>query len=281
MTFRAKNESLRWQKEGCLPVWSRRYQRNTTGNYRDQTLSKLNEYDIEIADRLWSLWGNLHPEAPVFQSKCRGRQYLAIYVVACCAASIYILMDWSAQLMDTIVVSGNKYFQESCAKIKQKDYEFSLENLNIDCALESINFVVHIEHVCYGKLYCAPTFNRMNLCEALIYFFSHYQFGIVMVRKRAVAIGFCPGTDGGYFMYDCQEKDQPLFPKQQGASYLLRTRHLQVLLYCIVVTLNVPCYNIGFSIHKVEMLREGVSVESEEAAVGHVTKASKRVKQPR
>ncbi|XP_064544625.1 uncharacterized protein LOC135432750 [Drosophila montana] len=261
----ARNEAMRWvELERCLPVWSRRYRRNTAGKYRNLPLSKLNKYDVEIEGRLWSLWGYLHPEAPVFHRSLRGRQYLAIYVIACCAASVYNLMDWSAQLLDTIVVSGSKYFEESIAQISQKDYEFSLENLNIDCALETINFVVHIEHVCYGKLYRVPTFNRMNLSEALIYFFSHYRFGIVMVRKRALAIGFCPGQAGGYFMYDCQEKDQPLFPKQQGASYLLRTRHLQVLLYCIVVTLNVPKHNVGFSIHKVEMLREGATVENEE-----------------
>ncbi|KAL7734782.1 hypothetical protein ACLKA6_011068 [Drosophila palustris] len=265
----ATNESLGWlELENCLPVWSRMNRRNTAGKYRNLPLSKLKKYDVEIEGRLWSLWGNLHPEAPVFEDLNRGRQYLGIYVIACCAASVYNLMDWSAQLLDTIVVSGDKYFQESAEQINKEDYEFSLENLNIDCSLEAMNFVVHIEHVCYGKLYRVPEFNRMNLSEALIYFFSHYQYGIVMVRKRALAIGFCPGHDGGYFMYDCQEKDQPLFPKQQGASYLLRTRHLQVLLYCIVVTLNVPFYNIDFSIHKVEMLREGATVENEEEEGG-------------
>ncbi|KAH8286606.1 hypothetical protein KR054_012191 [Drosophila jambulina] len=261
----ATNESLGWlELENCLPVWSRLNRRNTAGKYRNLPITKIKKFDVEIEGRLWSLWGNLHPEAPVFEDELRGRQYLGCYVMACCAASVYRLMDWSPHLLDTIVISGTKYFQESIAQINVEDYEFSLENLNIDCSMDTINFVVHIEHVCYGKLYRVPTFNRMNLSEALIYFFSHYQFGIVSVRKRALAIGFCPGHDGGYFMYDCQEKDHPLFPKQQGASYMLRTRHLQVLLYCIVVTLNVPFYNIDFSIHKVEMLREGATVENEE-----------------
>ncbi|KAH8286539.1 hypothetical protein KR054_011154 [Drosophila jambulina] len=261
----ATNESLGWlELENCLPVWSRLNRRNTAGKYRNLPITKIKKFDVEIEGRLWSLWGNLHPEAPVFEDELRGRQYLGCYVMACCAASVYRLMDWSPHLLDTIVISGTKYFQESIAQINVEDYEFSLENLNIDCSMDTINFVVHIEHVCYGKLYRVPTFNRMNLSEALIYFFSHYQFGIVSVRKRALAIGFCPGHDGGYFMYDCQEKDHPLFPKQQGASYMLRTRHLQVLLYCIVVTLNVPFYNIDFSIHKVEMLRDGATVEYEE-----------------
>ncbi|SPP85315.1 uncharacterized protein LOC117586863 [Drosophila guanche] len=265
----ATNESLGWlELENCLPVWSRLNRRNTAGKYRNLPVSKLKKFDVEIEGRLWSLWGNLHPEAPVFEDELRGRQYLACYVMACCAASVYRLMDWSPHMLDNIVVSGTTYFKESVEQISKEDYEFSLENLNIDCAMDAINFVVHIEHVCYGKLYRVPTFNRMNLAEALIYFFSHYQYGIVMVRKRALAIGFCPGHDGGYFMYDCQEKDHPLFPKQQGAAYMLRTRHLQVLLYCIVVTLNVPFYNIDFTIHKVEMLREGATIDNEEEEEG-------------
>ncbi|XP_060655956.1 uncharacterized protein LOC132791154 [Drosophila nasuta] len=252
----SSNETSSWLPT-CVPIWSRLNRRNAAGKQRNLPLSKLNKYDIEIEDRLWSVWGNLHPEAPVFEHLLRGRQYLAINVMACCAASVYNLMDWSAQLLDTIVVSGHKYFQQSIRNLKRKDFEFALEYLNTNCALESFKFVVHIERVCYGKLYRVPAFNRMNLSEALIYFFNHFQFGIVMVRKRALAIGFCQGPFGGYFMFDCQEKDHPLFPKQQGASYLLRTRHLQVLLYCLVVTLNVKMMNVDFSIHKVEVLRRG------------------------
>ncbi|KAH8379819.1 hypothetical protein KR009_007395 [Drosophila setifemur] len=253
------NESVEWlQVESSLPPWSRLMRRNTAGKIRNMAISRFKDFDVEIEGHLWSLWGNLHPEAPVFENELRGRQYLACYVMACCAASVFPLMDWNPHLLDTIVISCNKYFKESIEKITNNNYEFSLENLNIDCSMDTINFVVHIEHVCYGKLYRVPTFNRMNLSEALIYFFSHYQFGIVTVRKRALAIGFCPGHDGGYFMYDWQEKDHPLFPKQQGASYMLRTRQLQLLLYCVVVTLKVPFHNIDFSIHKVEILAKKI-----------------------
>lgn len=40
-------------------------------------------------------------------------------------------------------------------------------------------------------------------------------------------------------MYDCFAWDEPIFPANMGASYLLRTKQLLVLFYCIVVTLNV------------------------------------------
>lgn len=253
----ATNESLSWlQLENSRPVWSRINKCTTAGHYRNFPDSKLNEYDIEVDNRLWSLWGTLHPEAPLFEKSIRGHQYLAINVMACCASSIFPLMDWTPKLLDSIVVCGSKYYQESVSLIDKEDYEFSLRNLCIGCELKSIKFVVHTEHVTCGRIYRVPTVDRMNLCQALIYFFNNYKYGIVMVRKRALAFGFSPGPNGGFFMFDCQSKDQPVFENEQGASYLLRTRHLQVLLYCIVVTLDISSYT-DFHIYNVEMLREG------------------------
>lgn len=261
----AHAETLAWlDLENCLPVWSRMNRRNTSGRYRNLAITKLKKYDIEIDGRLWSLWGTLHPQAVVFDAGSRGKQHLACNVIACCAASIYHLTDWSGQLLDSIVVSGDKYHRESMANIKRRDYEFSLEDLNIECTLETIKFVVHIEHVAYGKLYCTPTHDRMNLAEALMYFFTRFQFGVIQCNRRSLAIGRTFGFDGGYFMYDCQSREHPLFPKGQGAAYLLRTKHLQVLLYCIVVTMNVPYYNMQFTLHKVQMIREGEELDEEE-----------------
>lgn len=280
---RPVNESFEWLPPlEDVPLWSRRSRRIASGSSRNPAIAKFKDYHVEIPGRLWSLWGSLHPEAPVFEKRVRGRQCLACYVVACCAASAYPLMDWNPQLLDSIVVSGSqyfkksikpskqldcelslenlgaivltgsKYFEESIRQLKKLDYELSLENLDTECSLDSLKFEVHIEHVCCGKLYRVPSLNRMNLSRALIYFFSHFQFGVLTVKKRALAIGLCPGYNGGYFMYDCQQKDFPLFPPQQGASYVLRTCNLQDLLFYVVVTLNVPFQNIRFSIYKVD-----------------------------
>ncbi|XP_053953048.1 uncharacterized protein LOC128859921 isoform X2 [Anastrepha ludens] len=260
----AHPETMSWlDSENCLPVWSRMNRRNTAGRYRNLPVTMLKRFDIEIDGRLWSLWGNLHPDAPVFGSTSRGKQYLACNVMALCAAKMYSLTDWSPHLLDTIVINGDRYHRESLENIKLLDYEFSLEDLNLDCTLENIKFVVHLEHVAFGKLYSPGTRTTMNLADALMYFFTRFQFGVLQCFKHSLAIGRTMGFDGGFFMFDCQSKDQPLFPNGQGASYLLRTNNLQVLLYCIVVTLNVPYYNVNFTLHKVEMLREGASLEEE------------------
>ncbi|KAL9911542.1 uncharacterized protein ACN427_005694 isoform 1-T4 [Glossina fuscipes fuscipes] len=263
----AHNESIAWL-EHCLPVWSRLNRRNAAGRYRSMGISKFKKYDIEIEARLWSLWGTLHPSAPVFELSNRGKQFLACSVVALCAARLYRLIDWSPQLLDSIVINGNRYHQQSLGEIKCEDYNFSIEDLNLECWLDNLRFVVHIEHVVYGKLYTRPYYNRMNLAEGLMYFFTYFQFGILQCLNKCLAIGYIPGHDGGYFMFDCQSRDHPIFPKGQGASYVLRTKHLQVLLYCIVVTLNVPYYNVLFTIHKVEMLAEGASVDEDKTKEG-------------
>lgn len=252
----ANNESLGWlELENSRPVWSRLNQCNTLGYYRSDPDSKLAAYDIEIYDRLWSLWGTLHPEDRIFDDLIRGRQHLAICVMACCASNVFPLMSWTPKLLDSIVVCGSKYFQDSISLIDKEDYEFELQHLSIGCALESIQFVVQIDHVCCGRIYRVPTVTRNNLRQALTYFFNNYKHGILTVRKRALAIGFSPGANGGFFMYDCQSKSESLFENEKAVSYLLRTRHLQVLLYCIVVTLNISSYT-DFHIYNVDMLDE-------------------------
>ncbi|XP_030373269.1 uncharacterized protein LOC115623186 isoform X2 [Scaptodrosophila lebanonensis] len=237
-----------------LPLWSRLRRRNANGVRRSSAVAKHRAYNIEIANELWSLWGNLHPSAPVFPNSQRGHQILACCVLACCASCLYQLDDWNAQLLDSIVVSGDAYYAASIALIKQRDYEFSLENLLTECTLCALKFRVHLEHVVYGRV-CG---SRMNLADALVYFFSQHQLGIIQLRGYALAIGFIPQYESGgfFFMYDCEAQGTPLFVRSQGTSYILRMRRLQQLLYCILVTLRKRCRNASFSIHKVDVLNK-------------------------
>lgn len=252
-------ETIRWLgPKNSLPIWSRMLRRNSAGKHRNIPITKFKEYDIEINGSLWSLWGSLHPKASVFNSVSRGKQYLACNILACCAAAIYPLTVWNSQLLDSIVINGNNFFLKSLSNITKRDYQYSLENLDTECTLEHIKFYLHIEHVLYGKLYCQQKSSRMNLAKAFICFFKDNQYGILQSNRRSMAIG--KTLHGSYFVYDCESTDNPLFPTGQGASYVLRTTKLQMLLYCIVVTLNIPYYNVEFSIHKVDVIPEGLAI---------------------
>ncbi|GBO98391.1 hypothetical protein EVAR_72881_1 [Eumeta japonica] len=248
--IKAQYETITWL-DHHMPIWSRLSRKNAVGRYRHMAVTKLKNYDIEIDECLWSLWGNLHPQAPVFEMLTRGKQYLACCVICLCAASIYRLIDWSPNLLDSIIVNGDRYLKQSLQTIKCNDFQFSLEHLDTICILDTMKFQIHIEMVAYGKLYSRSDYKSMNLAEALMYFFNSFQFGILQCSKKCLAIGFIHGNEGGYFMFDCQSRDKPLFPLGQGCAYILRTKFLQILLYCIVVTLNIQYYNIDFSLHKV------------------------------
>ncbi|XP_013112017.2 uncharacterized protein LOC106090394 [Stomoxys calcitrans] len=255
----AHNETIAWL-EHCLPIWSRLNKRNSAGIYRGMMASKFKNYDIEIENRLWSLWANLHPQAAVFDESSRGKQYLACCVVSLCAVRLFRLVDWSAQLLDSIVINGDAYHRQSVQDIATTDYEIMAEDLDTEYMLDNVRFSIHLEPVCYGKLYGRPHFNRLNLAQALMYFFGNHRFGLLQCSRKCLAFGYIPAHDGGYFMFDCQGRDRPLFPSGQGAAYVLRTKYLEILLYCMVVTLNIPFYNVEFTLHTVETFADNESV---------------------
>ncbi|XP_055845210.1 uncharacterized protein LOC129911430 [Episyrphus balteatus] len=256
-TFQSDNlcthpEEIEWlDNYPNLVIWSRLNRSNAVKQIRGAPLTKDKNFDIEIPKKLFSLWGSIHPLSSVF-GESRNKQHLAINVVACYVAILYRVNDWNTQIIDSIVINGNDYYNESVSSITRKDYEISLEHLNTVFQNGYINLNVHLESVVYGYLY-AKGRNELNLAAALGYFFTYNQYGIVQCMKRSLAIG---KIESGYFMFECQSHGHPLFPAGEGAAYVLRTTQLQVLLYCIVMTLNNSFYNSQFTIHKVEIISD-------------------------
>ncbi|XP_060658393.1 uncharacterized protein LOC132792885 [Drosophila nasuta] len=238
-----------------LPIWSRRLSRNMEGVIRQlRTESKWYNYDVEISEHLWSLWGGLHPSANCFEAQSRGRQTLACCVVACCAASAFRdLKDWTPKLLDAIVLNGDKYYRESLKQRRFNGSYLKLSDLSLDCEFLDIRFMVHGQLDCFGQLYNSPSSRNMGLFESLNYFFTRFQLGILECQQHYLAFGYS-ANDGAYFLYDCAW-DAPLFPSNMGASYVLRAKHLFLLLYCIIVTLNVRKLDVNFQLFSVDINR--------------------------
>ena len=213
---------------------------------------------MEVNERLWSLWGGLHPLSTWFATQVRGRQTLACCVVASCAASVFrSLGEWTPKFLDAIVVNGDKYYRASGIE------QLGLNNLSSECVFQGIRFEVQLQLVTFGELYSASVGKTMSLYEALSYFFTRHQFGILTCHKRSMAFGYSSSRDGGYFLYDCSGWDRPLFPDNMGASYVLRSKQLLLLLYCLVVTLNVRKTKVDFQLYSVEANRL-IQLDSEE-----------------
>ncbi|XP_034483375.1 uncharacterized protein LOC117788653 [Drosophila innubila] len=253
----ARCETMTWiTTPGSFPIWSRRLSRNMEGAVRQLSQeSKWYDYDVEINEHLWSLWGGLHPSATCFEIHLRGRQTLACCVVACCAASSFRnLGEWTPKFLDAIVVNGDKYYRESLMQRQSCDLKLDFGDLSLECDFQDIHFMVQVQLACYGQLYSAPTSNTMGLFEALNYFFTRYKWGILDCQQRYLAFGYSSNRDGGYFLYDC-DWDKPIFPDDMGATYVLRVKQLFLLLYCIVVTLNVRQRNVNFQLFSVDINR--------------------------
>lgn len=257
----ARCESMTWLlAQGQLPIWSRRLAHNMAGIMRQEVTNKWYNFDVEISEHLWSLWGGVHPKANWFDSQVRGQQKLGCCVVACCAASVFArLSDWSEKLLDAIVTNGDKYYRDSIAHTQHWDIDLGQDDLPMECDFEDMRFLVQLQLMTKGRIYNSPAQKEMNLSEALAYFFTRYQWGILVCDDRHLAFGYTSSLDGGYFLYDCSEWDKPIFPDNMGASYVLRAKELLLLIYCIIITLNVREKNVEFRLYSVDLMRMTVN----------------------
>ncbi|XP_016975080.1 uncharacterized protein LOC108041625 [Drosophila rhopaloa] len=243
-----------------LPPWSRLLDHNAEGRRRRKS-DEDKRYEVEISNRLWSLWGTPQQVEPVENGtsleSASGRtsapgKVLACCVVACCAGSFHSLDSWDSRLLDKILLNGHDYYEESLAARQRRDCvgEPTLETLNTYCCLNGRNFWVDIDKFASGKLYS----KTKSLGSALSVFFAqHLQTGILQLRDQALAFGFIPeyASRGAFFLFHCQAKGQPIFNDGESAPYVLRMRQLQQLLNCMLITLDERRYNVPFRIYKV------------------------------
>ncbi|XP_037826807.1 uncharacterized protein LOC119614769, partial [Lucilia sericata] len=251
-----RSESIEWlwDLKDKIPIWSRLNEINTCGFKRKLPMSMTKNYDIEIKNRLWSLWSRKRKhKVKNCTSKSSDKFYMAATVIALCTAKVIRLNIWNSQLMDSIFENGRKFYKESLKKSHCSSAQFQIENLNTNCSMEGIQFRVCLNTVQQGRLYSIPLQCQPNLAYALIHFFSRYQYGLLECNNRILGLGFIDGPSGGYFMYDAQSKYNPIFSQDISATYLLRTNHLQILLYCLVISLNVLHINAPFCLHHVKI----------------------------
>ncbi|KAH8262703.1 hypothetical protein KR026_007474, partial [Drosophila bipectinata] len=258
-------------REDPLPLWSRLLDHNADGQHRKKGSGQSDHYEVEIANRLWSLWGTLRTVEPrtsqlqAEQVSVSGRsselqavhptvpgRILACCVIACCAGSFLDLDSWDARLLDSIMECGQEYYDASLVLRQRRDPtgDLALETLHTSCCLEAQQFWVDTEKLVCGKLYS----RTKSLGWALSLFFGQqFQTGILQVKDQALAFGFIPefSAGGAFFMFHCQASGKPLFKDSERAPYVLRMRQLQQLLYCILITLDERQRKVPFRIYKV------------------------------
>lgn len=215
-------------------------------------------YDIELDNELYSLWGNIHPSANVFSAEYRGRQYLAICIIAGAMVTLYPLEEWNSELLNFIVIHGDRYFTEKMKPILEPEYEVQIEDFIGHIDLDKFHVGIKMERLVFGTLYASRK-DEFNLSRAIQYFFKSKSrsFGILQCFGKCLAFGQSKKT-GHYFMFDCQSKGSPLYWPNQGGVYVLMCKGLTRLLHCMIMTLQLPWYNIDFGIHYINYDVEAV-----------------------
>lgn len=244
---RLPSEEIEFLDKVGTPPWSRLESVNVEKNKRGTPQTSWKEYHIEISNELYSLWGDISPNSLFFKENA-GKQYLAINVIAIAMSLLYPLDEWNAEILNSIVIHGDRYFSECIETAPQSLQDFEFSHLNSEYELDHMPLRFIFNLIVYGVLYDSDPHN-FNLSRALTYFFRNHSYGILSIFGRAVAIG----REKTYFMFDCQSTGSPLFMKNQGAAYVLRCCTLRRLLECILLTLNIDRYCVRFVIHAVEV----------------------------
>lgn len=215
-------------------------------------MRKWKEFSIVIDNKLFSLWGNLHPSMEMFK-KHSGKQFLACSVLSLVMAQLYDINEWDDALLDSIVAHGHKYHIETVSKITEENHRLQVEELNRFCCIGDMRFEISVESAAYGVLYDdSNDFLSMNLNKALKFIFDVKKLpGVVLqCNGKFLAIGNVRNRD--YFMFDCQSHGSPIFPPHEGRVYMLKCCCMKILVACIVLTLNVRSRNVKFFMYEVK-----------------------------
>lgn len=242
------------------------------------------------------VWGSIHPMANVFSLSNRGKQYIAICLLACAMATKYPLDKWTRDLIDTCVIQGDRYFTKQLANIQQQEYELSPSDFNGKFEYNNrLTYTLEINYTLCGRVGQTEWTNRpspLSLSKALQLFFStNNNYGLIQYQKKFVAFGKncnqqqSDNLQWKYFVFDCQRYGKPLFVDNQGCAYIIRCRTFSILLKSLQWILDVKnknefsifCVNVGEEIDggkKEESHAESIEKESNESVQEEGTKKS-------
>ncbi|XP_031767072.2 uncharacterized protein LOC113519037 isoform X2 [Galleria mellonella] len=244
------DEKMYWLNIESIP-WSRMNCFNDLGFERKTPRTMWKDWDIEFPGDLYSLWGSVHPLDKKFDDNHRGKQYLAISVVAIVMTKACNLSAWTGSFLDGIVINGDKYHRKCLNKIgNHPNYEIAI--MDLDTKFDEMfpySFSVKFNKIIFGFVYNHFP-DRFNLSKALVYFFEKNSLGILTSPTKNLAFGKC---DTSYFMFDCQSYGVPIFSPDQGASYMLKCESLNRLIYCITLTLNIRRHSQQFHLFSVNV----------------------------
>lgn len=207
----------------------------------EEAVGKLrwHQFYVEEPNRIFSLWGEIHPTEEIFARANRGKQMYACYVVCAGMTRIQAPEYWSSKTLDAIVMCGDRYYTLSRLESEttrgndgSREANGSDGYLGKHCKIGETLFEVEILPAVCGRLY-----DRNGRClwrvmeETLV----DHHFGILTCENHCLCIfKFC----GSYYMMDANSIGPPLFQYGAGVAYLIRATSFVRFMNVLVLTIG-------------------------------------------
>ncbi|XP_015117284.1 uncharacterized protein LOC107041307 [Diachasma alloeum] len=212
---------------------------------------KWHEYYVEEPDKVFSLWGEIHPTEEIFSKKNRGNQVYACYVVAAGMSRIMAPEYWTPKTMDTVVMCGDRYYTLSRLQsdfTTSKGEFIAAWNMRLlrHFKIGDILFEIDVMRGVTGRLY-----TEESLWRILEQFFIKHSFGILNCENSCLGIF---KLSGAYFMMDVDSVGPPVFGLGDGVGYLVRVTSFRRFVVSLVITIaSAECS--FFTLHPVEVVK--------------------------
>lgn len=217
--------------------------------------ARWHQYFVEEPNRLFSLWGEMHPTDDIFDEANRGMQAYACYTVCAGMTMITAPEYWSPKTLDAIVVCGDRYYTRSKHEAELKsasdgcaNASHSFRYLSDRFEIGEILFEARMLPAVRGRLYAKSGECLWGTLERV---FSSYHFAVLTCESACLGLfKFC----GAYYMCDVNSFGPPLFSYGHGTAYLLRATSFRKFMPVLVLTVG-SSERSRFSLNPIEILR--------------------------
>lgn len=193
--------------------------------------AKWKNYFIEIPNLIYSIWGTIGTFDK--KLKCHGGQnQAAIAVSFIILRDLYHPSEWNSIILDFGVITGEDYFHKSKSCPTHKNNDFLLAEF-----FEILFFnwrILFLSSFC-GVLYGTVNSNKLNLCDGLFYAFAKAPNIIIQCEEKIISV---LKTGNSFYAVDSSWVGPPLFFKDHGATYVIRCKNINSLVYVITKMIN-------------------------------------------
>ena len=211
----------------------------------DKMLKKTTwkNYLIEVPNLIYSIWGTIGSFSTRF-GKQVGKNQAAIGITLLAMKNLYHPSDWCSAVLDSAVICGDSYYNDSKKTSAQCFNRFGLgECLKVLPYQWNLKFLSDICGILYGNS------DQPTLAEVVERALATSRYLLLQCKKKILTI---LQTSDAFYAVDSSWAGPPLFSENRGAIYAIRCNSTNMLVYVLTKMLNTN-QKVEFSITPVNV----------------------------